>query len=86
MLITDNVYDVKRQLQFERKRCNLSVSKLSCHIERESIMLFAAKEKGQGLVEYAIILSFVFVVVIVVVKEMGPMLGDTYSTINNSIP
>lgn len=49
-------------------------------------MLFAAKEKGQGLVEYAIILSFVFVVVIVVVKEMGPMLGDTYSTINNSIP
>jgi pilus assembly protein Flp/PilA len=49
-------------------------------------MIFIAKEKGQGLVEYAIILSFVFLVVIVVVKGMGPLLGDTYSTINNSIP
>ena len=49
-------------------------------------MLFAAKEKGQGLVEYAIILSFVFVVVIVVVRGLGPEIGETYSTISNSMP
>ena len=49
-------------------------------------MLFAPKEKGQGLVEYAILLSFVAVVVIAVVRVMGPRLGETYSTINSSLP
>ena len=49
-------------------------------------MLFAPQEKGQGLVEYALILSFVAVVVVVVVRILGPKLGDSYSTINSSIP
>lgn len=50
------------------------------------IMFFAPKEKGQGLVEYAIILSFVAIVVIAVVRLMGPRIGDTYSSINSSLP
>jgi pilus assembly protein Flp/PilA len=49
-------------------------------------MLFAPKENGQGLIEYAIILSLVAVVVIVVVWAFGPRLGQTYSTINSSLP
>jgi pilus assembly protein Flp/PilA len=49
-------------------------------------MLFAPKEKGQGLVEYAIILAFVALVVIVVVRLIGPRVGNTFSSINNSIP
>jgi pilus assembly protein Flp/PilA len=49
-------------------------------------MLFAPKENGQGLVEYAIILSFVAIVVIVVVRMLGPQLGETYSSINRSLP
>lgn len=49
-------------------------------------MLFALKEKGQGLVEYAIILVFVAVVVIVVVRVLGPKIGNTFSSINSSIP
>lgn len=49
-------------------------------------MLFAPTEKGQGLVEYAIILSFVAIVVIVVVRALGSQLGQTYSTINSSLP
>ncbi len=49
-------------------------------------MLFAPQEKGQGLVEYAIILSFVALVVIVVMRVLGPKLGDSYSTISSSIP
>jgi pilus assembly protein Flp/PilA len=49
-------------------------------------MLFAPNEKGQGLVEYAIILSFVALVVIFVVRELGPRLGDSYSSINSSLP
>ena len=49
-------------------------------------MLFAAKEKGQGLVEYAIILSFVAIVVIAVVRLMGPEVGNVFSTVNSSLP
>ena len=35
-------------------------------------MLFAPKEKGQGLVEYAIILALVAIVVIAVMRLLGP--------------
>lgn len=42
--------------------------------------------KGQGLVEYAIILALVAIVVIAVVRVMGPNVGNTFSTINNSLP
>jgi pilus assembly protein Flp/PilA len=49
-------------------------------------MLFALKEKGQGLVEYAIIVAFVALVVIVIVRYMGPEVGNTFSRINNSMP
>jgi pilus assembly protein Flp/PilA len=49
-------------------------------------MLFAPKEKGQGLVEYAIIISFVAIVVIAVVRLLGPEIGNTFSDLNNSIP
>jgi pilus assembly protein Flp/PilA len=49
-------------------------------------MLFAPKEKGQGLVEYAIILALVAMIVIAVVRLMGPKIGNTFSNINNSLP
>jgi pilus assembly protein Flp/PilA len=49
-------------------------------------MLFAPKEKGQGLIEYAIILSLVALVVMVVIWMFGPKVGDTYSNINSSVP
>ena len=48
-------------------------------------MLFLPNEKGQGLVEYAIILALVAIVVIAVMRLMGPKLGNTYSTINASL-
>ena len=35
-------------------------------------MLSAIQEKGQGLVEYAIILAFVAIVVIAVMRLLGP--------------
>lgn len=49
-------------------------------------MLFAPEERGQGLVEYAIILAFVALVVISVVRLLGPRIGDTFSTIVSSMP
>ena len=48
-------------------------------------MLFAPKEKGQGLVEYALILVLVALVVIAVLLLLGPVIGNVFSTINNSI-
>jgi pilus assembly protein Flp/PilA len=47
-------------------------------------MLFAPKERGQGLVEYALILVFVFLVVIVILRTLGPKVGNTFSSINAS--
>jgi pilus assembly protein Flp/PilA len=49
-------------------------------------MFFAPNERGQGLVEYAIILALIAIVVIAVMRLMGPKLGNTYSLISNSIP
>ena len=49
-------------------------------------MLFALEERGQGLVEYAIIIAFVAIVVIAVVGLFGTRVGNTFSSINNSLP
>jgi len=48
-------------------------------------MLFAPKEKGQGLVEYALILVLVAVVVITVLLVLGPVIGNVFSTINSKL-
>jgi pilus assembly protein Flp/PilA len=48
-------------------------------------MLFAPQEKGQGLVEYALILVFTFLVVIVILRMLGPKVGNTFSSINDSL-
>ena len=49
-------------------------------------MFFAPQEKGQGLIEYSIILSLVAMIVIAVMWLLGPQVGDSYSSINSSIP
>jgi pilus assembly protein Flp/PilA len=51
----------------------------------EKAMLFAPKEKGQGLVEYALILVLVAIVVIAVLMLLGPIIGNVFSTINSSL-
>jgi pilus assembly protein Flp/PilA len=48
-------------------------------------MLFFKKEKGQGLVEYALILVMVAIVVIAVLLLLGPVIGNTFSLINSSL-
>ncbi len=44
-------------------------------------VFFAPKEKGQGLVEYALILVMVVIVVIVVLAVLGPAIGHIFSNI-----
>ena len=48
-------------------------------------MLFAPKEKGQGLVEYALILVLVAIVVIVILSLLGPAIGNVFSQIMDAI-
>jgi pilus assembly protein Flp/PilA len=48
-------------------------------------MLFAPKEKGQGLVEYALILVLVAIVVIVILAILGPAIGNVFSQIVSAI-
>ncbi len=40
---------------------------------------------GQGLVEYALILVLVALVVIASLLILGPIIGNSFSTINNSL-
>lgn len=61
------------------------------HVEDEIVqkggnaMLFAPREKGQGLVEYALILVLVAIVVFAALMILGPIIGNTFSTINKSL-
>lgn len=45
----------------------------------------STKRKGQGLVEYALILVLVAIVVIAVLMALGPGIGSIFSSINNSM-
>jgi len=51
-----------------------------------NVMLFTIQEKGQGLVEYAIIIALIAIVVIAVVTFMGKKVNNTFSTITNLMP
>ena len=44
-------------------------------------MLYMPREKGQGLVEYALILVLVAVVVIVILALLGPAVGNLFSNL-----
>jgi pilus assembly protein Flp/PilA len=49
-------------------------------------MLFLPREEGQGLVEYALILVFIAIVVIVALLVFGEAVGNLYSTIESTWP
>jgi Flp pilus assembly pilin Flp len=42
-------------------------------------------EKGQGLVEYALIMALLAIVVIVSLKVLGPAIGNVFSEISSSL-
>ncbi len=43
------------------------------------------QQSGQGLVEYALILVLVAIVVIAALLILGPVVGNAFSTVNNSL-
>jgi pilus assembly protein Flp/PilA len=54
-------------------------------VERRNPAMFFAKEKGQGLVEYALILVLVAIVVIVVVALLGNSITNVFQNIVNAL-
>jgi pilus assembly protein Flp/PilA len=48
-------------------------------------MLFAPKEKGQGLVEYAIIIALIAIVVIAIMMTLGTKVNGTFNSMSNSL-
>jgi Flp pilus assembly pilin Flp len=44
------------------------------------------KEKGQTLIEYALILALIVIVVIVAINALAPKISGTYNTIANKLP
>ena len=49
------------------------------------VMLFAQKEKGQGLVEYALIIILIAMVVIVAMSYLGPIIGNVFNNIATTL-
>lgn len=48
-------------------------------------MLFLAREEGQGLVEYALIIVLIAIVVIVALTLLGPIIGQVFSNIAGNL-
>jgi pilus assembly protein Flp/PilA len=56
-----------------------------CERKEVIAVLFAPKEKGQGLVEYALILVLVAIVVIVILVILGPAISNVFSNIIHNL-
>lgn len=49
-------------------------------------MLFQKKERGQGMVEYALLIVLLAIVVVVMIQVMGTAVSDMYSRITSAFP
>ena len=48
-------------------------------------LLFVVRQRGQGLVEYALILVLVALIVIVILALLGPAIGNIFSNVVSAI-
>lgn len=48
-------------------------------------MLYLPNEEGQGLVEYALILVLVAIIVIAILRVLGPQIGNVFSRITSGL-
>jgi pilus assembly protein Flp/PilA len=55
--------------------------------ERKEVkaMLFSPKEKGQGMVEYALIIVLIAIVVIIVLTVLGTQISRVFSQISSAL-
>lgn len=48
-------------------------------------MLFAMRERGQGLVEYAFLLVLIALIVLAALLLLGPLVGNVFSSLNSRL-
>ncbi len=48
-------------------------------------MLFSPKEKGQGMVEYALIIVLIAIVIIIVLTILGTQISAVFSQISSAL-
>ena len=85
----DGVGQTKQELQFRLKTCvklqncygNVKPDLISWRNKEVIIMIYAPLEKGQGMLEYALIISLVVLIVIVVLAVVGPAVGNMFSNV-----
>jgi pilus assembly protein Flp/PilA len=53
--------------------------------KEEKAMLFSPKEKGQGMVEYALIIVLIAIVVIVILTLLGTQISTVFSRISSAL-
>jgi pilus assembly protein Flp/PilA len=58
---------------------------LSRQAEEVKAMLFLAREEGQGLIEYALIIVLIAIVVIAALTLLGPIIGQVFSSLFNDL-
>ncbi len=54
-------------------------------VVREALQRLRHREGGQGMVEYALILAFIAILVIVALKFLQPSISETLNTTSNSL-
>lgn len=54
-------------------------------IARYIMLKFLFNERGQGLVEYALMILLIALVIIIALSLLGVELGNTFNTIDNSV-
>jgi len=59
------------------------LKQVSARVRR--LVRLLAPEKGQGLVEYALILVFIAMVVIIIVQVLGHQVNNVFSNISNGL-
>jgi len=48
-------------------------------------MLYLAREEGQGLVEYALILVLIAIIVLAILTVLGPQIGNAFSRVTSEL-
>jgi pilus assembly protein Flp/PilA len=64
------------------------LEKISCVLVAVQVRFMAAREQaeeGQGMVEYALILAFIAILVIVALKFLQPAISKTLNNVTNSL-
>ncbi len=69
----------------ERKQMSEFVTKQIVAVQILVARLKERSEEGQGMVEYALILAFIAILVIVALKFLQPAISNTLNNVGNSL-